>query len=35
MEFVVKTDVGMKRTVNEDRVDVFLRQMDVVISCYC
>lgn len=25
MEFVVKTDVGMKRTVNEDRVDVFVR----------
>lgn len=26
MEFVVKTDVGMKRTVNEDRADVFVRQ---------
>lgn len=25
MEFVVKTDVGMKRTVNEDRADVFVR----------
>lgn len=25
MEFVVKTDVGMKRSVNEDRVDVFVR----------
>lgn len=26
MRFVVKTDVGMKRTVNEDRVEVFLRE---------
>ncbi|MEK4485130.1 Stp1/IreP family PP2C-type Ser/Thr phosphatase [Psychrobacillus sp. FSL H8-0484] len=26
MKFVVKTDVGMKRTVNEDRVDVFVRK---------
>lgn len=25
MEFVVKTDVGMKRTVNEDRANVFTR----------
>ncbi|KQL35472.1 Stp1/IreP family PP2C-type Ser/Thr phosphatase [Psychrobacillus sp. FJAT-21963] len=25
MEFVVKTDVGMRRTVNEDRADVFVR----------
>lgn len=25
MKFVVKTDVGLKRTVNEDRVEVFLR----------
>ncbi|SDM53385.1 protein phosphatase [Psychrobacillus sp. OK028] len=26
MKFVVKTDVGMKRTVNEDRAEVFLRE---------
>lgn len=25
MKFVVETDVGLKRTVNEDRVDVFVR----------
>ena len=29
MKFVVKTDVGMRRTVNEDRVDVFVHNDSV------
>ncbi|WP_313891311.1 Stp1/IreP family PP2C-type Ser/Thr phosphatase [Psychrobacillus sp.] len=32
MEFVVKTDVGMRRTVNEDRVDVFVRPDGLVLA---
>jgi len=32
MKFVVKTDVGMKRTVNEDRVEVFLREDDRLLA---
>ena len=32
MKFVVKTDVGIRRTVNEDRVDVFVHRCSVILS---
>ena len=32
MEFVVKTDVGMRRTINEDRVEVFVSENERVLA---